>query len=72
MQECSTNMVDLEIFIYLFRLLDETDRAIIERYIQGHSVKDIAHELGFSRLFVSEKIYLFQHKLEKEQHEKNR
>lgn len=61
-------MVNLEAFIALFRLLNEPDRAIVELYVQGHSVTDIARELKLSPSTVCETIYRFRQRLEKENH----
>ena len=35
-QICSIDMIDIETFTNIFRLLNHVDRSIIEKYIQGH------------------------------------
>ena len=59
-QICSIDMIDIE------RLLNHVDRSIIEKYIQGYSIKSIADESEYSKAFVSERIYVFQNELKKE------
>lgn len=54
-QICSIDMIDIETFTNIFRLLNHVDRSIIEKYIQG-----------YSKAFVSERIYVFQNELKKE------
>ena len=61
-QICSIDMIDINIF----RLLNHVDRSIIEKYIQGYSIKSIADESEYSKAFVSERIYVFQNELKKE------
>ncbi|HIZ26342.1 MAG TPA: helix-turn-helix domain-containing protein [Candidatus Barnesiella merdipullorum] len=61
-------MVSLETFIALYRLLCEPDKAIVERYIQGKSIAEIARELDCSQSVVSETIYRFRQQLKKERH----
>ena len=65
-QICSIDMIDIEIFTNIFRLLNHVDRSIIEKYIQGYSIKSIADEFEYSKAFVSERIYVFRNKLKKE------
>jgi len=36
-QICSIDMIDIETFTNIFRLLNHVDRSIIEKYIQGYS-----------------------------------
>lgn len=55
-----------ETFTNIFRLLNHVDRSIIEKYIQGYSIKSIADESEYSKAFVSERIYVFQNELKKE------
>ncbi|OKZ43879.1 MAG: hypothetical protein BHV68_03855 [Bacteroidales bacterium 43_8] len=50
----------------IFRLLNHVDRSIIEKYIQGYSIKSIADESEYSKAFVSERIYVFLNELKKE------
>lgn len=38
-QICSIDMIDIETFTNIFRLLNHVDRSIIEKYIQGYSTK---------------------------------
>ena len=38
-QICSIDMIDIETFTNIFRLLNHVDRSIIEKYIQGYSIK---------------------------------
>ena len=59
-QICSIDMIDIE------TLLNHVDRSIIEKYIQGYSIKSIADESEYSKAFVSERIYVFQNELKKE------
>ena len=40
-QICSIDMIDIETFTNIFRLLNHVDRSIIEKYIQGYSIKSI-------------------------------
>lgn len=35
-QICSIDMIDIETFTNIFRLLNHVDRSIIEKYIQGN------------------------------------
>lgn len=35
-QICSIDMIDIETFTNIFRLLNHVDRSIIEKYIQGY------------------------------------
>lgn len=49
-QICSIDMIDIETFTNIFRLLNHVDRSIIEKYIQGYSIKSIADEI---RIFQS-------------------
>lgn len=65
-QICSIDMIDIETFTNIFRLLNHVDRSIIEKYIQGYSIKSIADESEYSKAFVSERIYVFQNELKKE------
>lgn len=65
-QICSIDMIDIETFTNIFRLLNQVDRSIIEKYIQGYSIKSIADESEYSKAFVSERIYVFQNELKKE------
>ena len=58
--------VHIETFTNIFRLLNHVDRSIIEKYIQGYSIKSIADESEYSKAFVSERIYVFQNELKKE------
>ena len=37
-QICSIDMIDIETFTNIFRLLNHVDRSIIEKYIQGYSI----------------------------------
>ena len=37
-QICSIDMIDIETFTNIFRLLNHVDRSIIEKYIQGYFV----------------------------------
>ena len=62
-QICSIDMIDIETFTNIFRLLNHVDRSIIEKYIQGYSIKSIADESEYSKAFVSERIYVFQNEL---------
>lgn len=62
-QICSIDMIDIETFTNIFRLLNHVDRSI---YIQGYSIKSIADESEYSKAFVSERIYVFQNELKKE------
>lgn len=64
-QICSIDMIDIETFTNIFRLLNHVDRSIIEKYIQGYSIKSIADESEYSKAFVSERIYVFQNELKK-------
>lgn len=64
-QECSFNMIDIETFTHIFLLLNDTDKAIIKKYIEGYSIKNIVQDLHLSHTFVCERIYQFQLKLEK-------
>ena len=57
-QICSIDMIDIETFTNIFRLLNQVDRSIIEKYIQGYSIKSIADESEYSKAFVSERIYV--------------
>lgn len=61
-QICSIDMIDIETFTNIFRLLNHVDRSIIEKYIQ----KSIADEFEYSKAFVSERIYVFRNELKKE------
>lgn len=61
-QICSIDIT----FTNIFRLLNHVDRSIIEKYIQGYSIKSIADESEYSKAFVSERIYVFQNELKKE------
>lgn len=63
-QICSIDMIDIETFTNIFRLLNHVDRSIID--IQGYSIKSIADESEYSKAFVSERIYVFQNELKKE------
>ena len=65
-QICSIDMIDIETFTNIFRLLNHVDRSIIEKYIQGYSIKSIADESEYSKAFVSERIYVFQNELKNE------
>ena len=65
-QICSIDMIDIETFTNIFRLLNHVDRSIIEKYIQGYSIKSIADEFEYSKAFVSERIYVFRNELKKE------
>ena len=62
-QICSIDMIDIETFTNIFRLLNHVDRSIIEKYI---SIKSIADEFEYSKAFVSERIYVFRNELKKE------
>ena len=64
-QICSIDMIDIETFTNIFRLLNHVDRSIIEKYIQGYSIKSIADEFEYSKAFVSERIYVFRNELKK-------
>ena len=55
-QICSIDMIDIETFTNIFRLLNQVDR----------SIKSIADESEYSKAFVSERIYVFQNELKKE------
>lgn len=61
-QICSIDMIDIETFTNIFRLLNHVD----QKYIQGYSIKSIADESEYSKAFVSERIYVFQNELKKE------
>ena len=50
-QICSIDMIDIETFTNIFRLLNQVDRSIIEKYIQGYSIKSIADESEYSKAF---------------------
>ena len=63
-------MIEIEVFTNIFLLLNKTDKTIIERYIQGYSIKTIAQELHLSQSFVFKRIYQFRLKLEKNIHSK--
>lgn len=62
LQICSIDMIDIETFTNIFRLLNHVDRSIIEKY----SIKSIADEFEYSKAFVSERIYVFRNELKKE------
>ena len=61
-------MIDIETSTHIFLLLNDTDKAIIKKYIEGYSIKNIAQDLHLSQTFVYERIYQFQLKLEKNTH----
>ena len=65
-QICSIDMIDIETFTNIFRLLNQVDRSIIEKYIQGYSIKSIADESEYSKAFVSEKNLCIPERIKKE------
>lgn len=56
-QICSIDMIDIETFTNIFRLLNHVDRSIIEKYIQGYSIKSIADESIPKHLCPKESMY---------------
>lgn len=78
-QICSIDMIDIETFTNIFRLLNHVDRSIIEKYIQGYSIKSIYNpqiqisaESETKRSIFREKDKTKRSKKESAQHSKSR
>lgn len=69
-QICSIDMIDIETFTNIFRLLNHVDRSIIEKYIQGYSIKSIADESEYSKAFCVRKNLCIPERIKKRNFQK--